>query len=94
MAPAFTETAFVEEVKQPQRPPEPLSSASELATARAYDHFHPCIPRSASAASSDSDRPAMLEGYAPPPLHGNSGHATEHGRTLLASVVLMISLCL
>lgn len=72
MAPAFTETAFIEEVQQPQRPPEPLSSASELAAARAYDHFHPAMPRSSSVASSDSDRPAsggMLEGYASPPAH-------------------------
>lgn len=70
MARAFTETAIIEEVQQPQRPPEPLSSASELAAARAYDHFYPSIPRSPTPASNDSRRSAgMLEGYALPAPH-------------------------
>jgi hypothetical protein len=63
MAPAFAQTTFIEQVHPPQPPPESLSSASELAAARAYDHFHPSIPRTSSGSSRDSNRPAVLEGY-------------------------------
>jgi hypothetical protein len=54
--------AFAATIQQPVRPIASHSSASELAAARAYDHFHHPMPNTLQSADS-GERHGLLEGY-------------------------------